>query len=109
MRDPEGVNDTAVTVREVTKTYPAGGVVANDRVDLDVMSGEVFGLLGPNGAGKSTLVRQLVGLTRPDTGRIGILGYDVVATPSVAGHLVAYLGQDEPALLDLPVHAAVAT
>ncbi|MDQ1699460.1 MAG: type transport system ATP-binding protein [Frankiaceae bacterium] len=103
------MNTAAVSVREVTKTYRDGAVLANDRIDLDVTRGEVFGLLGPNGAGKSTLVRQLVGLTRPDHGGIEILGHDVVATPSVAGHLVGYLGQDEPALLDLPVHAAVTT
>jgi ABC-2 type transport system ATP-binding protein len=103
------VSGAAVRIREVTKTYPAGGVVANDQIDLDVMPGEVFGLLGPNGAGKSTLVRQLAGLTRPDRGRIDILGHDVVANPSTAAHLVAYLAQDEPALLDLPVHSAVAT
>jgi ABC-2 type transport system ATP-binding protein len=103
------VSGAAVRVREVTKTYPASGVVANDRIDLDVMPGEVFGLLGPNGAGKSTLVRQLAGLTRPDHGRIDVLGHDVVARPSTAAHLVAYLAQDEPVLLDLPVHAAVAT
>jgi ABC-2 type transport system ATP-binding protein len=103
------VSSAAVTVREVTKTYRDGGVVANDRVDLDVAPGQIFGLLGPNGAGKSTLVRQLVGLTRPDRGRIELFGYDVIAARDVAGHLVAYLGQDESALLDLPVRAAVAT
>jgi ABC-2 type transport system ATP-binding protein len=103
------VSGAAITVRGVTKTYPAGGVLANDRIDLDVMPGEVFGLLGPNGAGKSTLVRQLVGLTRPDGGQIDLLGHDVVAAPSLAAHLVGYLAQDEPALLDLPVHAAVST
>jgi len=103
------VSNAAVVVREVTKTYRDGGVRANDGIDLDVGSGEVFGLLGPNGAGKSTLVRQLVGLSRPDRGRIDVLGHDVVGTPAVAGHLVAYLGQDEPALLDLPVRSAVAT
>jgi ABC-2 type transport system ATP-binding protein len=103
------VSGAAIGVREVSKTYRDGRVLANDGVDLDVLPAEVFGLLGPNGAGKSTLVRQLVGLTRPDRGRIDVLGYDVVATPSVAGHLVAYLGQDESALLDLPVHAAVST
>ncbi len=103
------MNGAAVTVREVTKTYPDAGVLANDGIDLDVLTGEVFGLLGPNGAGKSTLVRQLVGLARPTSGRIDLLGHDIVARPAVAGHLVAYLGQDEPALLDLPVHAVVAT
>ena len=90
-------------------TYARTGARANDGVDLDITSGEVFGLLGPNGAGKSTLVRQLVGLQRPDRGDIRLFGSDVVAEPSVAARLVGYLAQDEPALLDMPVHLAVST
>ena len=99
----------AYDVRGVEKTYRRGGVRASDGVDLTVAAGEVFGLLGPNGAGKSTLVRQLIGLQRPDRGSIRLFGHDVVADPSVAGRLVAYLAQDEPALLELPVHLAVTT
>jgi ABC-2 type transport system ATP-binding protein len=41
------------------------------------VSGEVFGFLGPNGAGKTTTIRMLVGLARPDRGRIRIAGFDV--------------------------------
>ena len=100
---------TAYDVRGVEKTYRRGGVRANDGVDLEVGAGEVFGLLGPNGAGKSTLVRQLIGLQRPDRGSIRLFGHDVVAEPSIAARLVAYLAQDEPALLELPVHLAVST
>jgi ABC-2 type transport system ATP-binding protein len=92
----------------VTKTY-RGGILANDGIDLDIPVGEVFGLLGPNGAGKSTLARQLVGLQRPDSGGIALFGHDIVAQPAAAPRLVAYLAQDEPALLELPVHLAVAT
>ena len=91
------------------KTYARTGAHANDGVDLDVAPGEVFGLLGPNGAGKSTLVRQLIGLQRPDRGAIRLFGHDVVTDPASAARLVAYLAQDEPALLDLPVHLAVST
>jgi ABC-2 type transport system ATP-binding protein len=69
----------------------------------------VFGLLGPNGAGKTTLVRQLVGVLRPDAGRVVVLGHDVTADPSRAPRLLAYLGQDEPALRELPVGLAVET
>lgn len=43
---------SAVRAREVTKAF--GDVVALDRVDLDVVEGQVHGLIGPNGAGKST-------------------------------------------------------
>jgi ABC-2 type transport system ATP-binding protein len=101
--------ESAYDVRGVEKTYRRTGVRANDGVDLTVAPGEVFGLLGPNGAGKSTLVRQLIGLQRPDRGSIALFGHDLVADPSVAARLVAYLGQDEPALLELPVHLAVST
>jgi ABC-2 type transport system ATP-binding protein len=99
----------AYAARGLTKRYRAAVAPAVDDVDLDVPAGEVFGLLGPNGAGKTTLVRQLVGLARPDAGAVELFGHDVVADPTVAARLVAYLAQDEPALAELPVRLAVST
>jgi ABC-2 type transport system ATP-binding protein len=49
-------------------------VIAVDAVDLGVAPGEVRGLLGPNGAGKTTLLRLVLGLVRPDAGRIELFG-----------------------------------
>ncbi len=49
-------------------------VQAVDHLSLDIPRGQVFGLLGPNGSGKTTTIAMLLGLLRPDAGRIEILG-----------------------------------
>jgi simple sugar transport system ATP-binding protein len=64
-----------VEMRQITKRFP--GVLANDRVDLAVRSGEIHVLLGENGSGKSTLMSILAGLYRPDEGEILIGGRPV--------------------------------
>ena len=53
-----------------------GDVLALDRLDLDVARGETVALLGPNGAGKSTAISILLGLRRPQLGRVTVLGTD---------------------------------
>jgi ABC-2 type transport system ATP-binding protein len=83
---------TALAVSNVTKRYP-GGVLANDRVELEIGRGEVLGLLGPNGAGKTTLVKQIIGLLKPTSGSIVLDGHDLVADPAAARRLSAYLPQ----------------
>ena len=57
-----------VSMREITKHFP--GVLANDRIDLDLRGGEIHTILGENGAGKTTLMKILSGMCRPDRGRI---------------------------------------
>ncbi|MDT0323373.1 ABC transporter ATP-binding protein, partial [Streptomyces millisiae] len=64
----------AITVSGLVKTF--GHTRALDGLDLDVASGEVHGFLGPNGAGKSTTIRVLLGLLRPDSGAVQLLGGD---------------------------------
>jgi len=59
-------------LRGITKAFP--GVVANDRIDLDVYDGEVHAVVGENGAGKSTLVKILYGFYRADAGTIEVVG-----------------------------------
>jgi ABC-2 type transport system ATP-binding protein len=54
-----------------------GTVRAVDGLDLHVPEGGVFGFLGPNGAGKTTTIRCLLGLVRPSSGRVSMLGRDV--------------------------------
>ena len=68
---------TLLAVRGLVKRF--GGLVATDRLDLDVDRNEVHAVIGPNGAGKTTLVAQLAGTLRPDAGSIAIDGTDLTS------------------------------
>jgi len=69
---------TLVT-EEIGKAYGGRQVVRG--VSLEINQGEVVGLLGPNGAGKTTSFYMIVGLVRPDSGRILTDGNDITRTP----------------------------
>lgn len=81
----------AYEVENLVKRY--GRTSANDGLSLAVYQGEVFGLLGPNGAGKTTLVRQMAGLSQPDSGSIRLFGHDLVKHPDYAPAMVALQAQ----------------
>lgn len=78
------MHDLVVSTDGMTKAY--GGIPAVDHVDLRVPRGGVYGFLGPNGAGKSTTMKLLLGLTRPSSGSMQVLGHPVSArSPLPAG------------------------
>ena len=75
-----------LALSQITKSYPS--VVANDRVDLTVMPGEIHAVLGENGAGKSTLMKIIYGVVKPDAGQVAWNGEQVqVASPAAARQL----------------------
>ncbi len=61
-----------IEINHLHKRY--GATVAVDDVSFTVNRGEIFGILGPNGAGKTTTVEAIVGLRRPDSGDVRVLG-----------------------------------
>ncbi|MDE3111415.1 MAG: ABC transporter ATP-binding protein [Chloroflexota bacterium] len=93
----------AVDIQGVVKTF--GALRALDGVTLSVRRGEIFGLLGPNGSGKTTLIRMLVGLLRPDSGRISVLGR-AAGDAGILGR-VGYMTQKAALYPDLSVRENV--
>jgi branched-chain amino acid transport system ATP-binding protein len=65
--------------REITRRW--GGLVAVDRVSLELERGSVHAVIGTNGAGKSTLINILAGEIAPSAGRVELLGQDVTDWP----------------------------
>lgn len=76
----------------LTKAY--GDHLAVDRLDLEVVPGEIFGILGANGAGKTTSVECAQGLRRPDRGTVRVLGLDPITDQaSLRGRVGSQLQQ----------------
>lgn len=80
--------------RGLTKVYRRRRVV--DDVHVEVRQGEIVGLLGPNGAGKTTTFYMIVGLVRPDAGKIFLDGTDISTLPMYrrARRGIGYLAQE---------------
>jgi len=79
---------------ELSKSYRGRKVV--DNVELEIGQGEVVGLLGPNGAGKTTTFYIIVGLARPDSGRVLLNGDEITDLPMYlrARSGISYLPQE---------------
>ncbi|MCH7765641.1 MAG: LPS export ABC transporter ATP-binding protein [Acidobacteria bacterium] len=92
-----------LTAEELSKSFRGRRVVNN--VSLTVGEGEVVGLLGPNGAGKTTIFHIVVGLIRPDTGRVRLNGIDLTEFPMYlrARHGLTYLPQEPSVFRKLTV------
>ena len=74
-----GAAGGGLEVRSIAKSYDRRAVLHD--VSLNVHRGEVVGLLGPNGAGKTTCFYSVMGLVKPDSGRIYLDGEDITELP----------------------------
>ena len=77
--DPAPLPDKGLAVVSIAKSYDKRVVLTD--VSVSVGRGEVVGLLGPNGAGKTTCFYSLMGLVKPDSGRIMLDGEDITRLP----------------------------
>lgn len=94
---PAGSALPVVEIRQLVKQF--GKLRAVNDLNLAINAGETFGLIGPNGSGKTTLIRMLVGLARPTSGTIRVLG-ERVPSQKVMRQL-GYMTQLSALYLDL--------
>lgn len=79
----------AVKLEGVSKRY--GNITAVEYLNLEVEKGEILGLLGPNGSGKSTTIKMMLGLVKPDTGSVNVLGINVKDNPIEVKRRIGYV------------------
>ncbi len=79
----------AVELTGLTRFFGRSAAVCD--LNLEIPHGTVFGLIGPNGAGKSTTIKMLMGLLRPTSGSICVLGLDPLADPVTLKQRVGYV------------------
>ncbi len=84
-----------VAIRAVGLKKSFGSLQALKGIDFQVPLGSVFCILGSNGAGKTTLINLLTTITRPDSGRVEILGLDIHQAPILVRHNLGIVSQDD--------------
>jgi ABC-2 type transport system ATP-binding protein len=90
--------DYAIETTELTKCF--GSLTAVDKLNLKVQNNTVHGFLGPNGAGKTTTIKILVGLLRPTSGSVRVLGQEVHVDDADSRLNIGYM----PELPKFPKH-----
>lgn len=91
----------AVIAQGLTKRF--GDFTAVDNIDFEVQRGEIFGFLGPNGSGKTTTIRMMLGLMKPTSGSVDVLGMRVDGDASRILPHVGYMSQRFSLYNDLTV------
>ncbi|TLM98059.1 ABC transporter ATP-binding protein, partial [bacterium] len=79
----------AIRAESVSKSF--GMVRAVIDLNLTVGSGEIMGLLGPNGSGKSTTMKVIMGILRPDSGKVSVYGVDALKRPVDVRRMIGHV------------------
>ena len=87
-------SEIIIEVEGLYKTYPGAAQPAVNGISLAIHRESFFGLLGPNGAGKTTFLSMLTGLLKPDSGRIGVAGLDIMDNLNEIKHRLSFVPQD---------------
>ena len=91
----------AIAVNDLVKRF--GDFTAVNGIQFEVNRGEIFGFLGPNGSGKTTTIRMMLGLMRPTSGSVEVLGMKVNGENDKIRPLVGYMSQRFSLYNDLTV------
>jgi drug efflux transport system ATP-binding protein len=91
----------AIIANSLTKRF--GDFTAVDNVNFEVRRGEIFGFLGPNGSGKTTTIRMTLGLMKPTSGEVDVLGMKMDGNTSKIRPRVGYMSQRFSLYNDLTV------
>ena len=87
------MNETAIEIESVALRFGKKEILRD--LSLSVPRGQTFAFLGRNGAGKTTTIRMLMGLLRPERGRIRVLGIDPQTNPLEVRRRAGYLAEDQ--------------
>lgn len=85
-------SEPALKIDHLNKSFDNVNAVGD--LSLSIEPGEIFGLLGPNGAGKSTTINCVVGVTRFNTGKISVFGYDTRSQYRITRRLIGVMHQE---------------
>ncbi|MEQ8199852.1 MAG: ABC transporter ATP-binding protein [Syntrophomonadaceae bacterium] len=86
----------AVIIKDLTVQY--GNILALQDIDLQIASGDFVGIIGPNGSGKTSLLKSILGLVKPKTGTVSVLGMPPREARSQLGYVpqMANIDRDFP-------------
>ena len=91
------MNENIIEVKNLTKIYNEGNVLAVDDINFAIKKGEIFALLGPNGAGKTTTISMLATLLTPTKGEAFVNNFNVNEDPDKVRKSIGIVFQ-EPSL-----------